>query len=132
VHIKSFYSQLLDRKVTLHVTSYAIRWMEKCGGLDAFIMFTPPRKLTDSDVTEDLRLEMEYTYEKATGKAWDRRAVLHDQILRGDRRRGRWRYDLTPLQLAYADRLPPPINAQSLDLPADLQAAANPTPVSEE
>lgn len=41
----SIYSEVLDQPVRLRVTTYALRVIEKNGGLDAFLMATSPTKL---------------------------------------------------------------------------------------
>ena len=41
----SLHSEALDRMVRLKITTQAIRTIERAGGLDAYLMGTPERKL---------------------------------------------------------------------------------------
>ncbi len=41
----SLHSEALDRMVRLKITTQAIRTIERAGGLDAYLMETPERKL---------------------------------------------------------------------------------------
>jgi len=128
----TFHSHLLNRKIQIRTTAYALRCIDKYGGIDAYIMFSPRRKLADSDVALGLRNEMEIEYQQTTGKQWDRRQLIYEQVMRGDRRRGRWPYDLTPLQLAFKDRLPAPIvDSVPMNVVEALELATAPTQVTE-
>ena len=48
------YSEVLDKKIPCHVTTYVLRWIDKVGGLDNYILQTPSRKL-QSEFAEKLR-----------------------------------------------------------------------------
>ena len=54
VHEHWFYSEILERKIRLHVTSKALRCMRKCGSFDNYILLTSPKNL-DSIYGEFLR-----------------------------------------------------------------------------
>ncbi|PSC73390.1 54S ribosomal mitochondrial [Micractinium conductrix] len=56
-HNKRLYSHVLQRMVQLRVTAAALRDIDKVGGIDAYILNTPDKKL-QSDVALDLRGEM--------------------------------------------------------------------------
>ncbi|PRW45122.1 54S ribosomal mitochondrial [Chlorella sorokiniana] len=56
-HNKRLYSALLDKMVRLRVTTAALRDIDKAGGIDAYILNTPDKKL-QSDVAMDLRARM--------------------------------------------------------------------------
>ncbi|EEH55569.1 uncharacterized protein MICPUCDRAFT_60375 [Micromonas pusilla CCMP1545] len=42
---KRLYSEALDELVRVNVTTYALRWIDKAGGLDAYLLNTTPQKL---------------------------------------------------------------------------------------
>lgn len=54
---KSLYSEILDKSFKFQVTTTALRSIDKAGGLDRYILQTPPHKL-DSDIGEKLRGKM--------------------------------------------------------------------------
>ncbi|KAL4857787.1 54S ribosomal protein L24 [Chlorella vulgaris] len=56
-HNKRLYSHILARMVPLRVTAAALRTIDKVGGLDAYILNTPDKKL-QSDVAIELRTKM--------------------------------------------------------------------------
>ena len=57
VQRKTFFSDILEKKVKLNVTTSAIRCIDKAGGFDKFIINST--KLTrDSDIATKLRSEM--------------------------------------------------------------------------
>jgi len=55
---KTFYSEILDRSITLRATTHALRWIDKAGGFDRYILHTPDRKL-QSNVASALKIEMQ-------------------------------------------------------------------------
>jgi ribosomal protein L28 len=57
---KTFYSAILGRTVALRATTHALRWIDKVGGFDRYILHTPDRKLA-SAVASALKLEMQRT-----------------------------------------------------------------------
>jgi len=44
-HRKRLYSETLDEMIPLNVTTNALRWIDKAGGLDNYVLNTPPQKL---------------------------------------------------------------------------------------
>ena len=54
---KTFYSEILERTVSLRATTYALRWIDKAGGFDRYILHTPDRKLA-SNIASELKQEM--------------------------------------------------------------------------
>ncbi|KAI7845095.1 hypothetical protein COHA_001460 [Chlorella ohadii] len=56
-HNKRLYSAILDRMIRLRVTTAALRDIDKAGGIDAYILSTPDKKL-QSDVAMELRAQM--------------------------------------------------------------------------
>jgi len=54
---KSLYSEILEKSFKFQVTTTALRSIDKAGGLDRYILGTPPHKL-DSDIGEKLRGKM--------------------------------------------------------------------------
>jgi large subunit ribosomal protein L28 len=57
VQSKKLYSEILDRHIPFKVTAHALRCIDKAGGLDAYILNTPDKKM-GSDVGAALRAEM--------------------------------------------------------------------------
>lgn len=57
MHKTTMYSDVLDRRISLRCTAHALRCIDKAGGLDAYILNTPDKKL-GSDVGAELRKEM--------------------------------------------------------------------------
>ena len=55
---KTFYSEILDRTIKLRATTHALRWIDKAGGFDRYILHTPDRKL-QSNVASALKIEMQ-------------------------------------------------------------------------
>eukprot|EP00128_Syssomonas_multiformis_P006898 Colp12_sorted_trinity150504_noHs@16535 len=51
---KRLYSEILNKMIPLKVTAYALRWIDKVGGLDNYILKTSPDKLK-SDKAMQLR-----------------------------------------------------------------------------
>ena len=51
---KALFSEALGGRVRVTVTTSALRSIDRAGGLDAYLLATPPAKL-DSDVGEELR-----------------------------------------------------------------------------
>ncbi len=45
VQIATLHSKILNEKFTLKVTTKALRWIDKAGGFDRYILDTPGRKL---------------------------------------------------------------------------------------
>jgi len=64
VQKKNFFSNILDRKIQLRVTTYVLRCMDKAGGFDQYILKTSDKKL-DSEVGSKLKLEMKEALKKA-------------------------------------------------------------------
>lgn len=56
-HQKKLYSHILNRMIRIRVTAAALRNIDKAGGLDRYILTTPPKKL-DSDFGEELREQL--------------------------------------------------------------------------
>ena len=55
---KTFFSELLGRAISLRATTHALRWIEKAGGFDRYILHTPDRKLA-SNIASELKLELQ-------------------------------------------------------------------------
>ncbi|MFM7417819.1 MAG: 50S ribosomal protein L28, partial [Alphaproteobacteria bacterium] len=53
----SFWSEILAAPVKLHLSTNGIRTVEHNGGLDAFLLGTPDRKLTEDAIVLKRRLE---------------------------------------------------------------------------
>eukprot|EP00232_Nephroselmis_pyriformis_P025415 CAMPEP_0182864324 /NCGR_PEP_ID=MMETSP0034_2-20130328/7112_1 /TAXON_ID=156128 /ORGANISM="Nephroselmis pyriformis, Strain CCMP717" /LENGTH=148 /DNA_ID=CAMNT_0024996579 /DNA_START=144 /DNA_END=587 /DNA_ORIENTATION=+ len=58
VQRKTYYSEILDRKISLRCTTYVIRWIDKVGGFDNYIL-KADSKHQASDLAESLKIEME-------------------------------------------------------------------------
>ena len=59
LHTKTFYSDLLGQRITLRLTSAALRTIDKYNGLDAFMTTIRPRKTeTFSDTAKKVRKAM--------------------------------------------------------------------------
>jgi large subunit ribosomal protein L28 len=44
-HRKRLYSETLDEMIPLNVTTNALRWIDRAGGLDKYVLNTPTQKL---------------------------------------------------------------------------------------
>lgn len=49
-HWKKLYSESLDESVRLHVTTHALRCIDKAGGLDTYLLSNPNHKIGTSGV----------------------------------------------------------------------------------
>ena len=65
-HRKKLYSETLDEMIQLNVTTHALRSVDKAGGLDAYILSTPPRKLKS---ISGMRLRERLMEAKGAGKS---------------------------------------------------------------
>ena len=45
VQKKTYYSQILKQSLHIEMTTFVMRWIDKAGGLDAYIYHTPDKKL---------------------------------------------------------------------------------------
>ena len=45
-HRKRLYSETLDEMIPLNVTTNALRWIDRAGGLDNYVLNTPPPETT--------------------------------------------------------------------------------------
>ena len=68
MHTKSFWSEVLRRRVRTRVTASVLRTMDKMGGFDEYILRTRPDKL-DSQFAEDLRSLMNKVQRSRAEKA---------------------------------------------------------------
>lgn len=57
VQTKTYYSDILQRQLKLHVTTYVMRWIDKVGGFDNYILHTKEKKLA-SELGMQLKSEM--------------------------------------------------------------------------
>ena len=57
VQKKTYCSNILGVYLKLHMTTAAMRWIDKAGGFDSYIYHTPDRKLT-SELGVDLKRRM--------------------------------------------------------------------------
>eukprot|EP01134_Creolimax_fragrantissima_P000566 CFRG0566T1 len=61
VQKKHFRSEILDKKITLNVTTYVLRWIDKVGGFDNYILKTPKAKLQSllgSQLQDEMRQKL--------------------------------------------------------------------------
>jgi large subunit ribosomal protein L28 len=63
---KSFYSDVLGKKLSINVTTHALRCIDKAGGLDNYILKSKERRLHDSDLAMSLRKEMRKALQNAS------------------------------------------------------------------
>jgi large subunit ribosomal protein L28 len=73
--IKNFYSELLNKSLKLRVTTYAMRWIDKVGGLDNYLLFTKPQKLY-SQFALKLRSQLINEWEKKNNIKFNRSKIL--------------------------------------------------------
>jgi large subunit ribosomal protein L28 len=67
-HRKRLYSETLDEMIPLNVTTNALRWIDKAGGLDEYVLNTPVQKLLS---TSGLALRERILAAKAAGATAD-------------------------------------------------------------
>jgi len=81
VHWKTFYSELLDQKFQVRVSTKALRCIDKAGGVDNYILFTPEKTL-DSAIGLELKKHLKKAWEKKHGVKFQRSKVLHEEKVR--------------------------------------------------
>jgi large subunit ribosomal protein L28 len=77
VQTKTFYSQLLDQRIRLKVTTHAIRCIERKGGLDEYLLNTKVTSLQESLVAMKLRGQL---LEKQKSNALQNPNAAHPQM----------------------------------------------------
>lgn len=78
-HPNTMFSEILGRKVSVTTTSYALRCMDKAGGLDAYILSTSEKDLA-SDFGSALRLKLETVLELRKDRAAAAAAAAAQQL----------------------------------------------------
>jgi large subunit ribosomal protein L28 len=80
VQKKTFYSELLDQKLKINVTTYAMRWIDKMGGLDNYLLFTKPSKI-HSEAGLELRKVLIKKWEQKHKQKFNRSKILFERRL---------------------------------------------------
>jgi len=79
---KDLWSDLQNRFISIKLTMYVLRWIDKVGGLDNYLLYTSPRKLA-SDYGMKLKLEMIELWEKKNGRKFDAQQEINDARVKG-------------------------------------------------
>uniref|UniRef100_A0A6B2LNG2 Ribosomal protein L28 n=1 Tax=Arcella intermedia TaxID=1963864 RepID=A0A6B2LNG2_9EUKA len=78
VHWKTFYSDLLDKKFQVPVSTKALRCIDKAGGIDNYVLFTR-KEILDSSIGEELKVHLIAAWEKKNGTKFRRGKILHQR-----------------------------------------------------
>lgn len=68
----SLYSETLDKKIRLDVTTHALKLIDACGGLDNYLLRTPDKNL-HSDVASDLKFQIGLVQKQRAYESWLRK-----------------------------------------------------------
>jgi hypothetical protein len=66
------YSELLETNIRFKMTTFVLRQVDKMGGIDRYLLYTPNEKL-DSELGAKLKLKLADVFEKKHGKKFDYR-----------------------------------------------------------
>eukprot|EP01125_Pyxidicula_operculata_P001911 TRINITY_DN11831_c0_g1_i1.p1 TRINITY_DN11831_c0_g1~~TRINITY_DN11831_c0_g1_i1.p1 ORF type:complete len:161 (-),score=28.44 TRINITY_DN11831_c0_g1_i1:15-497(-) len=78
IHWKTFHSDLLNQKFQVKVSTKALRWIDKVGGIDNYVLFTKEEDL-DSQIGEELRTHLIKAWEKKNNTKFQRSQILHQK-----------------------------------------------------
>eukprot|EP01116_Phalansterium_solitarium_P024211 TRINITY_DN8806_c0_g1_i2.p2 TRINITY_DN8806_c0_g1~~TRINITY_DN8806_c0_g1_i2.p2 ORF type:complete len:253 (-),score=85.41 TRINITY_DN8806_c0_g1_i2:1701-2459(-) len=106
VQSKKLYSELLEKPVPLRLTTYVLRWVDKVGGLDNYLLATPERKL-QSKLGSELKAELRAKYFEKHGVKYDPKPLILAQRAERSARTvvNRAAKEAKKLEIAERDRL---------------------------
>lgn len=64
------YSELLEMDIKIKMTTYVLRLIDRMGGLDRYLLYTPDARL-DSELGVKLKTKLMEAYQAKNGKAFD-------------------------------------------------------------
>jgi len=79
---KQVYSDLLEKKLKIRMTTSVLRTIDKKGGIDNYILYTRDKDI-GSKFGLELKEEMKMAFEKKTGKKFDAKQILLDERTKG-------------------------------------------------
>jgi len=72
---KTLFSQILNQRIPIRLTTHALRWIDKAGGLDHYLLTTPARKL-QSEFGSKLRSKLLAAYQEQHGVKFDPKPLI--------------------------------------------------------
>eukprot|EP01112_Ceratiomyxa_fruticulosa_P000819 TRINITY_DN10757_c0_g2_i1.p1 TRINITY_DN10757_c0_g2~~TRINITY_DN10757_c0_g2_i1.p1 ORF type:complete len:158 (-),score=16.97 TRINITY_DN10757_c0_g2_i1:120-527(-) len=74
VQPKYLYSHLLNLNIKFHITTHALRCIEKAGNLDRYLLYTKAKDI-DSEIGLKIRKKLKDAYRLQTGEKFDRLVI---------------------------------------------------------
>ena len=72
MQIMRLYSELLETNIRFRMTTFVLRQVDKMGGIDRYLLYTPNEKI-DSELGAKLKLKLMDVFESKHGKKFDYR-----------------------------------------------------------
>eukprot|EP01126_Amoeba_proteus_P033681 TRINITY_DN3316_c0_g1_i5.p1 TRINITY_DN3316_c0_g1~~TRINITY_DN3316_c0_g1_i5.p1 ORF type:complete len:143 (+),score=25.64 TRINITY_DN3316_c0_g1_i5:286-714(+) len=88
VHWKTFKSELLSQRFQVPVTTKALRCVDKKGGIDNYVLYTPEKEM-DSKIGLELKKLLVKRWEEVNGRKFDAKRELYDDTVT------RWQKEVT-------------------------------------
>eukprot|EP01115_Flamella_aegyptia_P009338 TRINITY_DN39781_c0_g1_i2.p1 TRINITY_DN39781_c0_g1~~TRINITY_DN39781_c0_g1_i2.p1 ORF type:complete len:174 (-),score=17.17 TRINITY_DN39781_c0_g1_i2:75-566(-) len=76
VQKKSLYSELLGKYFRVRLTTYALRDIDKSGGIDNYILYMPVKKRKESDLAEEIYTILTRKWKKVHGEPFNQKKEI--------------------------------------------------------